>query len=85
MWPNIIRPAVIEELGEENSNNPNWLVTMKKIEMQMWGQLTDRQRAWYTEKALEINTGKLALEAKAEWVYFPPGICLFNLMTHERE
>ena len=81
MWPNVTRVAVIEELGEENSNNRMWLSTMKKIEKEMWNQLTQKQKDWYAMKADEINAGQLALEAKAEWAYFPRSICLYDLVN----
>ena len=78
MWPNVIRRAVIEELGEENSNNPKWLSTMKKIEQKLWAELPDDTKEWYAKRAVDINTGKLALEAKAEWVYFPSSFTWFD-------
>ena len=54
---------------------------MKKIKKDMWSQLTQKQRDWYAMKANEINSGQLALDAKAEWAYFPSSICLYDLVN----
>lgn len=67
-WLTVIRPKVVKKLKEDNSSNPYWLSTMKKVERKLWKRC--KVKEVYEQRAKEINEGRLAAQAKAEYVLF---------------
>lgn len=64
----LIRPKVVKKLGEDNSGNPYWLSTMKKVERKLWKKCKHKED--YEKRAKEINEGDVAAQAKAEYVLY---------------
>lgn len=67
----VIRPEVVKELGEHNSNNPLWVGMTKKKSALAWAALSLVKKQQYEKRAQEINKGELAREEKAAYVISP--------------